>query len=73
MPLINNKIKLELKWVMSCVVFVFGNKNNDNSNSNYIIFTIKETDLYVPVVTFSIKDNKKLPKFISQRFDRQVY
>ena len=48
------------------------NKNNANSDSKYIIFSIKDTDLYVPVATFSTEDNKKLPKFISKRFDRRV-
>ena len=33
---------------------------NNNADSNNIIFSIKETNLYVPVVTLSLKDNQKL-------------
>ena len=34
--------------------------DNDDDNSNNIIFTIKYTKLYLPVVTLSEKDNQKL-------------
>ena len=36
--------------------------DNDNANSNYIIFTIEDTKLYVPEVTLSAKDNQKTIK-----------
>ena len=46
----------------------------DNSNANCnIIFTIKDTKLYVPAVTLSIKDHQKLSKFLSKTFERSVY
>ena len=48
-------------------------KYNANVDSNNIIFTIKDTKLYVPVVTLSAKDNKKLPKFLSKVFEKSVY
>ena len=48
---------------------------NDNTNANYnnIVFTIKDTKLYVAVVTLSAKDNKKLSKLLSKGFERSVY
>ena len=48
-------------------------KYNANVDSNNIIFTIKDTKLYVPVVTLSAKDNKKLSKFLSKVFEKSVY
>ena len=48
-------------------------KYNANVDSNNIIFTIKDTKLYVPVVTLSTKDNKKLSKFLSKVFEKSVY
>ena len=47
--------------------------DNNNANSNNIIFTIKDKKLYVPVVTLSTKDNQKLSKLISIGFERSVY
>ena len=38
-----------------------------------IIFTKKETKLYVPVVTLSAKDNQKLSKLLSKGFERSMY
>ena len=46
------------------------NGNNDDDN---IIFTIKETELYVPVVLLSGKDNQKLSKLLRKGFERLVY
>ena len=38
-----------------------GNENdNTNTKSNNTIYTIEPTNLYVPVVTLSAKDNQKL-------------
>ena len=48
-----------------------GNDNTDNGK--IIIFTIKDTMLYVPVVTLSARDNKKLSKRLSKRFERWIY
>ena len=51
MSLINCKVELKLKWKKYCVLSANGNDNvNDNDNAN-IIFTIKDTKLYVLVVT----------------------
>ena len=51
------------------------NLNNiiNNNNGNNIIFTIKDTKLYVPVVTLSARDNQKLSKLFSKGFRRSVY
>ena len=46
---------------------------NENANASNIIFTIKDTKLYVTVVTLTRKDNEKLSKFLSKRFERSVY
>ena len=40
-------------------------KNNDDNN---VIFTIKDTKLYVPVVALSARDNRKLSKILSKEF-----
>ena len=45
-----------------------GSDKND-ANSNNIIFAIKDTKLFVPVVTLSAKDNQKL---LSKGFERSV-
>ena len=63
--LINCKVELKLKWTKNCVLSPAGADNvsgnvsgnvNDNVNFNNIIFTIKGTKLYVPVVTLSARD-----------------
>ena len=63
MPLINWKVDLKLKWTKYCVSSAAGNYNATN-----ITFTIKDTKLYVPVVTLSARDNKKLSKLLSKGF-----
>ena len=77
MPLINCKVELKLKWTKYCVLSTAGNENfNDNVNVNNgdnTIFTIKDTKLYVPVVTLSARDNEKLSKLLSEGFERSVY
>ena len=45
-------------------------KNNDDNN---VIFTIKDTKLYVPVAALSARDNRKLSKILSKEFERSVY
>ena len=53
-PLINCKIELKSKKTKYCVLFANGNDNvNDNANSTS--FTIKDTELYVPIVTLTSK------------------
>ena len=47
--------------------------DNANVNDNNIIFTIKDIQLYVPVLTLSSRDNQKLTKILSKGFERSVY
>ena len=62
MPLINCKSEMKFKWMKHCVLSVLVNDNID-ADPDKIIFTIKGTTLYVPVVTLSAKDDEKLSKF----------
>ena len=74
MPLINWKVELKRKWTKYCVLSANSNDNDsDNDNADNIIFTIKGTQLYVPVVTLSAKDNKKLSGLLSKGFEKSVY
>ena len=52
---------------------VVGTDVNDNNDDNNIIFTIKDTELYVPVVTLSARDNQKSSKLLSKGSERLVY
>ena len=72
MPLINCKVELKLISTKYCVLTTGGN-NNDDANSGNIIFTIKDRKLYVSVVNLSSKDDQKLSKLLSKRFERSVY
>ena len=47
--------------------------NANNGDSNDIIFTIKDTKSYVPLVILSGIDNQKLSKLPSKGFKREVY
>ena len=46
---------------------------NDNYNTNNIIFTIKDTRLFVPAVTLSARDNQKLSELARKVFGRSIY
>ena len=72
MPLITCKVELKLKWSKYCVLTA---NDNDyaNANSNIIIITIKDTKLYLLVVTLLAKDNRKLSKRFSKGFERSIY
>ena len=52
-----------------------GNENdvNNNDNANDFIFIMKESKLYVPVITLAARENQKLQKFLSKGFKRSVY
>ena len=47
--------------------------DNDDANCNNIIFTSKDTTLYVLVVTLLAKDNQKLSKLLGKESERSVY
>ena len=71
--MINCKVELQLKCTKYCVLSADNADNINNTNSNNIIFTTKDTKLHVPVVTLSARDNKKLSKLLSKGFERSVY
>ena len=66
MPLVNCKISLELTWTKNCVL------SNDAGNGGHVSFKIKNTVLYVPVVTLSTKENANLTKQLKKGFKRSV-
>ena len=73
-PLINCKVESKLRWMKHCVLSELGNGNdNDNLDSNKIIFTIKDKKLYVSVANLSAKDNPKSSKLLSKGSERLVY
>ena len=47
--------------------------DNTNANPDNILFTIKDTKLYVHVVNSSAKDNKNLSDILSKEFEISVY
>ena len=69
MPLINCKVELELKLRNHCVLTTAG-VDKVNANDDNIIFTIKDTKLYVLLVTLSAKNSQKLSKSLSKGFER---
>ena len=67
MPLINCTLELKRKWTKYCVLSVANNENKiSEANANNIIFTIKNTKLYVLVVTLSTKINQKLSNLLAK-------
>ena len=56
MPLINCKIHLELNWTKDFVM----------SAIPATIFIITNTELYVPIITLSSKDNVRLVKLLEE-------
>ena len=74
MPLINCKIHLELNWNNNCVMYgVDTYAGGDNVNNGEAKFQITSTNLYVPIVTLSTKDNVNLTKQLNEGFKRSVY
>ena len=67
-PLINCQVELKLKWKNHCGLSAVA----ADASSNKIIFTIKNSKLYVSVVTSSAKNNQKLLKHLSKGFERSV-
>ena len=63
MPLINCKIHLELNWSKDCIMSTIADTT----------FKITNTNLYVPIVSLSSKDNAKLVKLLEEGFNRSVY
>ena len=65
---------MKLRWTKHCVLSVLGNEN-DHILLILIIFffTIKDTKLYVLIITLSAKDSQKLWKLLSTGLERSVY
>ena len=72
MLLINSKIDLKLTRTKYSI-FSANENDNSNDNGNNIIFVIKGTKLSVPVVTLSAKDNQKILKDLSKKFEKSIY
>ena len=66
MPLINYEVELILKWSANCVIIY-----TDVADQN-LTFTIRETNLYVPVVTLSTQNNAKLLPQLKSGFKRTI-
>ena len=66
MPLINCELELILNWLADCVI-IYTNVANQNPTS-----TIKDTNLYAPVVTLSTQDNTKLLQQLKSGLKRAV-
>ena len=65
MPLINCKVELKLKWTNYCILVVVG-ADNTYINPNSIVFTIKDTKLYVPALTLSPKKIKNYQNVLAK-------
>ena len=66
MLLINCEVELILTWSANCVIIY-----TDVADQN-LIFTIRETNLYVPVVTLSTQNNAKLLPQLKSGFKRTI-
>ena len=66
MPLVNWKVELKVKWTNHSALSANCN-DNDDPNSNNIIFTIKGRS------HLSAKDKQKLSKLFSNGFERSMY
>ena len=70
--------EFELKLKLSCIldlscILATGSADNVNASDNNITFNTKDTKQDVSVVTFSAKDNQKVPKLLSKGSGRSVY
>ena len=65
-PLINCEVKLILTWSADCVIIY------TNIANQVPIFTVTETNLYVPVVILSTQDNAKLLPQLKSGFKEQL-
>ena len=70
MALINCKVESKLKWTKYCVLSAAA-AYYINTNSNNIIFIIKGTKLYLPVVNLSTRDNQNYQNFLAEDFKDQ--
>ena len=68
MPLVNCKINLELTWHKDCMI-----SSVNAAAGQAVSFMIRNTKLYVPIVTLSTKDNTNLTKQLNEGFKRTIY
>ena len=61
--LINCEFKLDLTWSSTCVI---------TNSTGAVRFAITDTNLYVPVVTLSTKENTKLLQQFKSGFKRAI-
>ena len=64
MPLINCEINLILTWSSTSIIT---NATGEGT------FAIRDTNLYVPVITLSTKDNPKLFQQLKSGLKRSIY
>lgn len=68
-PFINCEVKLKRRQIKHCVFSLSGTRNGYvNADSNTITATIKDTKVYVPVVTLPEKGNQELSKPVRKGF-----
>ena len=81
MPLINCEVSLTLTWSENCVLTSKATREADPdadpavagiNNPTNAAFIIKDTKLYVPVVTLSAKNDKKLLEQLKTGFKRTI-
>ena len=81
MPLINCEVSLTLTWSQNCVLTsrAYREANPDAdpeepgiNNPTNATFEIKDTKLFVPVVTLSAQDYKKLLEQLKTGFKRAI-
>lgn len=70
MSLTNCKVEWKHKWAKYYVLLAAGADNINSRDPNIYFFTIKDTKLYVSIVTSSANDNQKLSKDLSKGFQR---
>ena len=75
MPLIHCEVSLTLTWSVNCVITSMEKRrrgrNRDKSSTNGTL-KIKDTKLYVSVVTLSAQDDNKLLEQLKASFKRTI-
>ena len=66
MPLINCEITLDLNWSKNCIIVI------TDIATQATVFSITDTNLYVPVVAVSAQDNAKLLEQLKSGFKRTI-
>ena len=67
MPEINFRINHILTWSKNCVIASYTTANKETT------FAIRDSKLYVPVVTLSAQDNAKQLEQLKPGFKRTIY